>query len=33
MAASTRVPNLSVDERRARGKEARNRRPLSSHAG
>jgi hypothetical protein len=25
MAARTRVPHLSVDERRARGKEARNR--------
>ena len=33
MAASTRVPHLSVDERRAQGKEARDRTPLSSHAG
>jgi uncharacterized protein (DUF2252 family) len=33
MAARTRVPHLSVDERRARGKEARNRTPPSSHAG
>jgi uncharacterized protein (DUF2252 family) len=33
MAARTRVPHLSVDERRARGKEARNRTAPSSHAG
>ena len=33
MAARTRVPHLSVDERRALGKEACNRTPLSSHAG
>ena len=33
MATRTRVPHLSVDERRAQGKEARNRTPLSSHAG
>jgi uncharacterized protein (DUF2252 family) len=33
MAARTRVPHLSVDERRARGKEARNRTPPASHAG
>jgi uncharacterized protein (DUF2252 family) len=33
MAARTRVPHLSVDERRARGKEARDRAPASSHAG
>ncbi|MDF2738786.1 MAG: hypothetical protein K0S88_152 [Actinomycetia bacterium] len=33
MAASTRVPHLSVDERRAKGKEARDRTPPSSHAG
>jgi uncharacterized protein (DUF2252 family) len=33
MAARTRVPHPSVDERRARGKEARNRTPPSSHAG
>jgi uncharacterized protein (DUF2252 family) len=31
MATRTRVPHLSVDERRARGKEARNRTPPSSH--
>jgi uncharacterized protein (DUF2252 family) len=33
MAARTKVPHPSVDERRARGKEARNRTPPSSHAG
>jgi uncharacterized protein (DUF2252 family) len=33
MAARTRVPHLSVDERRAKGKEARDRTPPSSHAG
>jgi hypothetical protein len=33
MAASTRVPHLSVDERQARGKEARNQTPLSTHTG
>ena len=33
MAASTRVPHLSVDDRRARGLEARDRAPLSSHVG
>jgi uncharacterized protein (DUF2252 family) len=33
MAASTKVPRLSVDERRAKGKEARNRTAPSSHAG
>jgi hypothetical protein len=33
MAARARVQHLTVDERRARGKEARNRAPLSSHAG
>jgi uncharacterized protein (DUF2252 family) len=33
MAARMRVPHLSVDERRARGKEARDRTPPSSHAG
>ena len=33
MATRTRVPHLSVDERRARGKEARDRTPPSSHAG
>jgi uncharacterized protein (DUF2252 family) len=33
MAASTRVPHPSVDERRARGLEARDRAPLSSHTG
>ena len=33
MAASTKVPHLSVDERRALGKEARNRTPPSSHTG
>jgi uncharacterized protein (DUF2252 family) len=33
MAASTKVPHLSVDERRARGKEARDRTPPASHAG
>jgi uncharacterized protein (DUF2252 family) len=31
MAASTKVPHLSVDDRRARGLEARDRAPLSSH--
>jgi uncharacterized protein (DUF2252 family) len=33
MATRTRVPHPSVDERRAMGKEARNRTPLASHAG
>jgi uncharacterized protein (DUF2252 family) len=33
MAASKRLPHLSVDERRAQGKEAGNRTPPSSHAG
>jgi uncharacterized protein (DUF2252 family) len=33
MAASTKVPHLSVDERRAQGEEARDRTPPSSHAG
>jgi hypothetical protein len=33
MAASTRVPHLSVDERQAWGKEARNQAPLSTHTG
>ena len=33
MAASTKVPHLSVDERRAQGKEARNRTPPASHTG
>ena len=33
MATSTRVPHLSVDERRALGKEARDRTPPSSHTG
>ena len=33
MAARTRVPHLSVDERRAKGKEARNRTAPSSHVG
>jgi uncharacterized protein (DUF2252 family) len=33
MAASTKVPHLSVDERRAQGKEARDHTPVSSHAG
>jgi uncharacterized protein (DUF2252 family) len=33
MAASTKVPHLSVDERRAQGKEARDRTPPSSHTG
>ena len=33
MATRTRVPHLSVDERRALGKEAHNRTPPSSHAG
>jgi hypothetical protein len=33
MATPTRVPHLSVDERRAKGKEASNRTPPSSHAG
>ena len=31
MAASAKVPHLSVDERRAKGKEARNRTPPASH--
>jgi uncharacterized protein (DUF2252 family) len=33
MAASTKVPHLSVDERRAKGKQARDRTPPSSHSG
>ena len=33
MAASTKVPHLSVDERRARGMEARDQTPPSSHTG
>jgi hypothetical protein len=33
MAARTRVPHLSVDQRRAKGKEVRDRTPPSSHAG
>jgi uncharacterized protein (DUF2252 family) len=33
MATRARIPHPSVDERRARGKEARNRTPPSSHAG
>ena len=33
MATRTRVPHLSVDERRAQGKEARDRTPPSSQAG
>jgi uncharacterized protein (DUF2252 family) len=33
MAASAKVPHLSVDERRAQGKEARNRTPPASHTG
>ena len=33
MAARTRVPHLSVDERRAKAEEARNRTAPSSHAG
>jgi uncharacterized protein (DUF2252 family) len=33
MAARARIPHPSVDERRARGKEAHNRTPPSSHAG
>ena len=33
MAASTKVPHPSVDERRAQGKEARNRTPLAGHTG
>jgi hypothetical protein len=33
MAASAKVPHLSVDERRAHGKEARNRTPPASHTG
>jgi uncharacterized protein (DUF2252 family) len=33
MAVSTRVPHLSVDDRRARGLEARDRAPLPSHGG
>jgi uncharacterized protein (DUF2252 family) len=33
MATFTRVPHLSVDERRARGTEARNQTPLSNHTG
>ena len=33
MAASTKVPHLSVDERRAKGKQARDHTPPSSHTG
>jgi uncharacterized protein (DUF2252 family) len=33
MAARARIPHPSVDDRRARGKEARNRTPPASHAG
>ena len=33
MATGTRVPHLSVDDRRAQGKEARDRTPPSSHTG
>jgi uncharacterized protein (DUF2252 family) len=33
MATSTRVPHLSVDERQARGTEARNQTPLATHTG
>ena len=33
MAASTKVPHLSVDDRRAQGKEAHNHTPPSSHTG
>ena len=33
MAASTRVPHLSVEERRAKGKQARDQTPPSSHTG
>jgi uncharacterized protein (DUF2252 family) len=33
MAASVKVPHLSVGERRAKGKEARNRTPSASHTG
>jgi uncharacterized protein (DUF2252 family) len=33
MAARARVPHLSMDERRAKGKEARNRTPPASHTG
>jgi uncharacterized protein (DUF2252 family) len=33
MAVSTRVPHLSVDERQASGKEARDQTPLSTHTG
>jgi uncharacterized protein (DUF2252 family) len=33
MAARARIPHPSVDDRRARGKEARNRTPPSNHAG
>jgi uncharacterized protein (DUF2252 family) len=33
MAASTKVPHPSVDERRAQGKEARDRTPPASHTG
>jgi uncharacterized protein (DUF2252 family) len=33
MAARARIPHPSVDERRARGKEARNQTPPSSHTG
>jgi hypothetical protein len=29
MAANTRIPRLSVDERQARGKKSRNQTPLS----
>jgi Uncharacterized protein conserved in bacteria (DUF2252) len=33
MAASTKVPHLSVDERLAKGKQARDRTPPASHGG
>ena len=33
MAPRTRIPHPSIEERRARGKEARERTPLSSHSG
>ena len=33
MATRTRVPHLSLDERRAKGKEARNRTSPGSHTG
>ena len=31
MASRSRIPHPSVDQRRARGQEARNRAPLSKH--